>query len=71
MCGVGSASTLRRMVLGGYFPEPVRLGKRSIGWKTKDVTDWLENLKPREENATKTLESRLNPASHHNDDLGA
>ena len=49
MCGIGSASTLRRMCMDGYFPQPVKLGKRSVGWRTKDITDWLEGLRPREE----------------------
>ena len=49
MCGVGSASTLRRMIMDGYFPPPVRLGKRSVGWRASDVVSWLEGLRPHEE----------------------
>ena len=48
MTGIGSTSTLRRMILEGYFPQPMKLGRRAVGWRTKDVTDWLENLRPRE-----------------------
>ena len=38
-----SRSTLRRMVERGDFPQPVRLGLRSIGWWQHEVLDWLES----------------------------
>ena len=40
--GIGR-STLYRRVSEGTFPAPVRLGPRSIGWKTRDILAWLED----------------------------
>ena len=37
-----SLSTLKRMVLDGRFPNPVRLSPRRIGWQARDVKGWLE-----------------------------
>ena len=40
-----SDSTLWRKVKAGTFPQPVRLSKRRVGWREKDVLKWDENLK--------------------------
>ena len=41
-----SRSTLYAMMSDGDFPKPVRLGKRAVGWREADITQWLENLQP-------------------------
>lgn len=45
MYGV-SGATIKRMVKTGKFPSPVSIGTgRAIGWLTKDLRHWEENLK--------------------------
>ena len=39
-----SDSTIKRMVLDGRFPKPMRLSPRRIGWPARDVRLWLERL---------------------------
>ncbi|MDA2935275.1 AlpA family phage regulatory protein [Acidobacteria bacterium AH-259-D05] len=40
---VRNRMTLRRWILSGHFPQPVRLGGNSIAWLEKDVRAWLES----------------------------
>lgn len=45
-----SRSTLYRRIKQGDFPEQFRLGgpgSAAVGWKTDDVTRWLDELEPR------------------------
>ena len=37
-----SRSTVWKLLSEGKFPNPIRLGPRSIGWRIKDVEDWIE-----------------------------
>ena len=37
-----SRSTLYAMMAEGSFPQPVRLGKRAVGWRESAVARWLE-----------------------------
>ena len=37
-----SRSTLYAMMADGSFPKPVRLGKRAVGWRERDLRDWLD-----------------------------
>jgi len=39
-----SASTIRRKVANGEFPEPLRQGKRCTRWSSDEVAAWLCNL---------------------------
>ena len=42
-----SKATVWRRVKDGSFPAPVRLGgarARSVGWRVRDVQDWLAKL---------------------------
>jgi prophage regulatory protein len=39
-----SESSLKRMVLDGRFPKPMRLSPRRIGWPARDVRMWLDGL---------------------------
>ena len=42
---LGSAnSTVKRMVLDGRFPKPMRLSPRRIGWKATEVKAWIRQL---------------------------
>lgn len=36
-----NARTLRRLVLAGELPAPVRIGKRTVRWRRGDVEEWL------------------------------
>lgn len=36
-----SGTTLWRWRQGGYFPEPVSLGPRLIGWERSIVENWI------------------------------
>ncbi|MBE9477448.1 MAG: AlpA family phage regulatory protein [Proteobacteria bacterium] len=38
-----SRSTLYAMMAEGAFPKPVKLGKRAVGWRERDVRDWLNS----------------------------
>jgi prophage regulatory protein len=42
--GVPRSSVYER-VKAGTFPAPVKIGKRAIGWRTADITAWLDSLK--------------------------
>jgi prophage regulatory protein len=39
-----SASTIKRMVLDGRFPKPMRLSPRRIGWPAAEVKAWVRQL---------------------------
>ncbi len=41
MCGI-SKSQLYRMVRSGEFPAPVRISRRAVAWRGKDLLAWLE-----------------------------
>jgi prophage regulatory protein len=36
-----SRSTLYQYMKDGYFPKPVPLGPRAVGWLESDVGDWI------------------------------
>lgn len=38
-----SRSSIYRLIQAGLFPKPVRLGLRSVGWRSEDVHAWLES----------------------------
>jgi prophage regulatory protein len=44
-----SRSTIWKLLSEGQFPNPIRLGSRSIAWRVKDVEECLQS---REELAT-------------------
>ncbi len=56
-----SSSTLRRMIAHGDFPQPVKLGRNSKGWRRKDVDSWIDSLTPDTPNHTE-LSSGLDNA---------
>ena len=37
-----SRTTIYRMIGEGTFPRPVKLGKRSVGWREAEIEDWLK-----------------------------
>ena len=36
-----SRSTLYAMMAEGTFPQPVRLGRRAVGWRAADLSAWI------------------------------
>ncbi|GIU09848.1 hypothetical protein TUM4641_25800 [Shewanella morhuae] len=36
-------STLFVWVRDGHFPQPIRVGKKTLGWTTKQYQSWLES----------------------------
>lgn len=38
-----SRSTLYAMMADGTFPKPVKLGKRAVGWRQSDISEWLDS----------------------------
>jgi prophage regulatory protein len=43
-----SRSTIYAMMSDGEFPQPVRLGKRAVGWPESAISDWLESRQSRD-----------------------
>lgn len=39
-----SPATIRRRVLDGTFPAPVRLGPKAKGWRREDLANWASRL---------------------------
>ena len=39
-----SKSTIKRMVVDGRFPKPMRTSARRIGWPARDVKTWIDRL---------------------------
>lgn len=37
-----SRTSIYRQMKQGTFPKQVHIGIRSVGWRAKDVTSWLE-----------------------------
>ena len=37
-----SRSTLYDWIESGYFPRPLKLGRRAVGWISTEVHDWIE-----------------------------
>ena len=42
LCGI-SRSQLYRMVRSGEFPAPVRISRRAVAWREKEILAWLED----------------------------
>lgn len=40
-------STIYDWIARGYFPRPVALGSRLVGWRESDLTHWLESRRHR------------------------
>lgn len=41
-----SRSSIYRMAASGEFPQPLKLGKRSSGWRSSTITEWLDSRQP-------------------------
>lgn len=39
-----SRSSIYKWISAGYFPQPVKLGPRAVGWRRSEVLQWLDNL---------------------------
>ena len=40
-------ATIYQKVKERSFPAPIRLGARAVGWRLKDIYDWLEDSERR------------------------
>ena len=38
-----SVSTLYRKMTEGTFPQPIRLGERTVRWSSNELDEWLTN----------------------------
>jgi prophage regulatory protein len=38
-------STLYAKMLNKEFPRPIKLGRRSVGWRSRDIEQWLKSRK--------------------------
>lgn len=47
-------TTIYRRMARGTFPQPVRVGRRRVAWRTSDIVQWQQNL----EVGTETLRSK-------------
>lgn len=54
-----SQSTILRMVREGDFPPPVRLGKRAVAWRTREVEAWLASRQHTRPSKSATAEGVL------------
>ena len=39
-----SRSTIYLMISENRFPKPVKIGRRAFGWRSDDISKWLENM---------------------------
>jgi prophage regulatory protein len=37
-------TTIYRRMTAGTFPQPVRIGRRRVAWRTSDITQWQQDL---------------------------
>lgn len=40
-------STIYDAMARADFPQPVKLGLRAVGWRERDISEWLESRQPR------------------------
>ena len=38
-----SRSTIYRMLNTGQFPQPVRIGPKTVRWRMSDIVKWMES----------------------------
>ncbi|WP_419923743.1 helix-turn-helix transcriptional regulator [Candidatus Poriferisocius sp.] len=38
-CGL-STSSIYRLMREGLFPEPIRIGRRAVGWHAEEIGEW-------------------------------
>ncbi|WP_084251046.1 helix-turn-helix transcriptional regulator [Sphingomonas pruni] len=60
-----SRSTLYDWMASGTFPRPIRLGRRAVGWRSKDISDWLEKLPSRLSGLRQPLTRKENKHAYH------
>jgi prophage regulatory protein len=39
-----SRSSIYLMMSQGRFPRPIKLGRRSVGWRTVEIERWLDEM---------------------------
>jgi len=55
-------TTIYRRMAAGTFPQPVRVGRRRVAWRTSDIMQWQQNL----DVGTETLRSKTKGARDGN-----
>ena len=38
-----ACSTIYAMMARGDFPRPIKIGQRAVGWRSKDIDNWLSD----------------------------
>ena len=38
-----SRSTIYRMLKTGQFPQPVRIGRKAVRWRLRDIIAWMDS----------------------------
>ena len=39
-----SRSSIYKMMADGRFPRPIKLGRRSVGWRAVEIERWLDEM---------------------------
>ena len=55
-------TTIYRRMAAGTFPQPVRVGRRRVAWRTSDIMQWQQGL----EVGTETLRWKTHPSHEEN-----
>lgn len=41
-------SKIYELIHSGNFPQPVRLGRRNVRWRSDDIQNWIDALTPQQ-----------------------
>jgi prophage regulatory protein len=55
-------TTIYRRMAAGTFPQPVKVGRRRVAWRTSDIVQWQQDL----EVGTETLRWKMSRAREEN-----
>jgi len=47
-----SRSSIYRLAAAGEFPQPLKLGPRSSGWRSSSIAEWLDSRQPADPGAS-------------------
>ena len=64
-----SRTKIYRLMREGRFPEPLKVGERSVRWRESEVTSWLESL-PRATGETGHSSGRRDPPHDRSHETG-
>ena len=57
-----SIASIYRLMRAGHFPEPIKIGPRSIRWKAEEIAAYIED-RPRANGQEKVNALKKNPGS--------